>query len=266
MSVPQGGSRRPPCPVHGAGRRGRPAVGADHEVETGRPARRPAPRPLRALVRLATLVVGDVGMAEQMTQDAFVRLQLRWGRVHDPDRAPAYLRSAVLNGARSQLRHRRVGDRHDARRTVAPATVTPEAATRRARRARAGRRRAAALPRRQREAVALSYYLDLSEADIAAAMGVSGGSVKTHLHRGLAALAQELGEEPAMSDDPDPALERPAQRRAARRGRRHHPRLRQPRADPPPRPGRPAAPAGGAPACTAAAAVAAAGRVRPAHP
>ena len=51
------------------------------------------------------------------------------------------------------------------------------------------------LPERQREAVALRYYLDLSEADIAAAMGVSAGSVKSHLHRGLASLARDLGEE-----------------------------------------------------------------------
>jgi RNA polymerase sigma factor (sigma-70 family) len=50
------------------------------------------------------------------------------------------------------------------------------------------------LPERQREALALRYFLDLPEAEIAAAMGVSAGSVKTHVHRGLAALAQLLGE------------------------------------------------------------------------
>jgi DNA-directed RNA polymerase specialized sigma24 family protein len=51
------------------------------------------------------------------------------------------------------------------------------------------------LPDRQREALALRYYLDLSEADMAAAMKVSPGSVKTHLHRGLAALAHQLDED-----------------------------------------------------------------------
>ena len=96
-----------------------------------------------SLVRLATLVVGDVGVAEQVTQDAFVKLQLRWGGLRDVAKAPAYLRSAVLNGARSQLRRRRVGDRYDARRTVAPAAMTPESATVGARRARAGGRRPA---------------------------------------------------------------------------------------------------------------------------
>jgi len=150
-----------------------------------------------ALVRLATLVVGDVGLAEQITQDAFVRLHLRWRRVRDLDRAPAYLRSAVLNGARSQLRRRSVRDRLDARRTVAPAPESPEAATL----GRAEHERVVAalraLSSRQREAVALRFYLDLSEDEMAAAMGVSNGSVKTHLHRGLAALADSLREEPS---------------------------------------------------------------------
>ena len=104
-------------------------MGADPTVEAGDPLAALHRAHYTSLVRLATLVVGDVGMAEQVTQDAFVKLQLRWGGLRDPAKAPAYLRSAVLNGARSQLRRRRVGDRHDARRTVAPAAITPESAT-----------------------------------------------------------------------------------------------------------------------------------------
>lgn len=147
-----------------------------------------------SLVRLASLVLGDVGLSEQVVQDAFVKLHLRWGGLRQLDRAPAYLRSCVLNGARSQLRHQKVRDRHDARRTVAPASGTPEASVVAAaehERVVAALRR---LPERQREALALRYFLDLPEAEIAAAMGVSAGSVKTHVHRGLAALAQLLGE------------------------------------------------------------------------
>ena len=53
------------------------------------------------------------------------------------------------------------------------------------------------LPDRQREALALRFYLDLSEAEMASAMKVSPGSVKTHVHRGLAALARLLEEERA---------------------------------------------------------------------
>jgi RNA polymerase sigma-70 factor (sigma-E family) len=147
-----------------------------------------------SLVRLGSLVLGDVGLAEQVVQDAFVKLHLRWGGLRQLDRAPAYLRSCVLNGARSQLRRQKVRDRHDARRTVAAAAGTPEASAVAAvehDRVVAALRR---LPERQREALALRYFLDLPEAEIAAAMGVSAGSVKTHVHRGLAALAQFLGE------------------------------------------------------------------------
>jgi RNA polymerase sigma-70 factor (sigma-E family) len=146
-----------------------------------------------SLVRLATLVLGDVGLGEQVVQDAFVKLQLRWGGLRRLDRAPAYLRSAVLNGARSQLRHHKVRDRHLAHRTAAPAAGTPESALL----DRDTHDRVVAalrqLPVRQREALVLRYYLDLSEADIAAAMGVSAGSVKAHLHRGVAALGRTLG-------------------------------------------------------------------------
>ena len=148
----------------------------------------------RSLVRLASLLLGDVATSEEVVQDAFVRLQVRWGGLRDLDRAPAYLRSAVLNGARSQLRKRKVRDRYGERRSIVPIAPAAEAG------AMAGAdhdrvvdalRR---LPDRQREALALRFYLDLSEAEMAAAMGVSAGSVKTHVHRGLAALGELLGD------------------------------------------------------------------------
>jgi RNA polymerase sigma-70 factor (sigma-E family) len=203
MSVPPGGIRRRRPSPDGSG-------GQQSNADEG-PADPPRRRdigkvgidPLAALhrdhyvslVRLATLVVGDAGLAEQVTQDAFVKLQLRWGGLRRLDRAPAYLRSAVLNAARSQLRRRKVSDRYDARRTVAPVVATPEGAAL----GRAEHERVVAalrrLPERQREAIALRYYLDLPEAEIADAMGVSPGSVKTHVHRGLAALALHLGED-----------------------------------------------------------------------
>jgi len=58
----------------------------------------------RSLVRLATLLVGDRATAEEVVQEAFVKLQLGWRRIREPERAPAWLRSAVLNGARSPRR------------------------------------------------------------------------------------------------------------------------------------------------------------------
>ncbi len=107
----------------------------------------------------------------------------------DGDRLPAYLRSAVLNGARSHLRHRRMARRHV--QPVPGPSAGPEAdplagdhdrvlvALR-------------SLPDRQRAVLALRYYLDLPEAEIARTLGISAGSVKTHAHRGLATLAERL--------------------------------------------------------------------------
>jgi len=147
----------------------------------------------RDLLRLATLLLGDRGAAEEVVQDAFVKLHVSWRRLRDPDRAAAWLRSAVLNGARSQLRRRSVRRRHhevDVR-SAASAEAGALAGDEQARMLAALRQ----LPARQREALVLRYYVDLSEAEIADAMGVSAGSVKTHAHRGLAALATILGED-----------------------------------------------------------------------
>lgn len=145
------------------------------------------------LVRLAVLLTGDASAGEDVVQDAFVALSRRWSRLRDPDRAAGYLRRSVVNGARSQLRHRAVVERELARArhrfehheaADAPGLV-------------ADRRDAvlaalARLPRRQREVLALRYYLDLSEAEIATALGISRGSVKAHASRGAAALRDLL--------------------------------------------------------------------------
>ena len=148
-----------------------------------------------SLVRLAALLLGDRARSEEVVQDAFVRLAVRDRALRDRTRAPAYLRSAVLNGARSALRHGKVVDRHAARhlRVVdgAGADVAAVASDEQRRIVAALR----ALPTRQREALALKFYGELSEAEIALAMGVSAGSVKTHVHRGLAAMATQLEEQ-----------------------------------------------------------------------
>jgi RNA polymerase sigma-70 factor (sigma-E family) len=145
------------------------------------------------LVRMASLLLADRDAAEEVVQDAFVRLQVGWGRVRDAEKAPAWLRSAVLNGARSQLRRREVRRRLDRPAPIAsPSAEGGALASDEQRRVMAALRR---LPDRQREALVLKFYLDLSEAETAAAMGVSAGSVKTHVHRGLAALQTTLGRE-----------------------------------------------------------------------
>jgi RNA polymerase sigma factor (sigma-70 family) len=134
--------------------------------------------------------VDDQGSAEEAVQDAFVAVARRGAQgLEDP---AAYLRTAVLNNARSTLRKRRVRRRH-LRNVERPATapgadhdvlVDDDA-----------RQVLAALDElseRQREVLVLRYWADLSEAEIATTLGISAGSVKTHAHRGTAALARIL--------------------------------------------------------------------------
>jgi len=147
----------------------------------------------RPLVRLAALMLGDVGAAEEVVQDAFVNVFRSWARVRDGSRLVPYLRSAVLNGARNRLARRPVIDRLRSVRVddVVGADVSAETSDRRTRMLRAVR----SLPDRQRDCLLLRYYLDLSEAEIADALSISRGSVKTHTSRGLHALAEKLEED-----------------------------------------------------------------------
>jgi RNA polymerase sigma-70 factor (sigma-E family) len=147
----------------------------------------------RRLVRLSVLLVRDQGVAEEVVQDAFVAVHGHWGRLRDPEKALAYLRQSVVNRSRSALRHRGVVERHANRRTVArdePGADESAVATDRRAAVLDGLR---ALPQRQREVLALRYYLDLSEAEIADALGISRGAVKSHASRGAAALRTHLG-------------------------------------------------------------------------
>ncbi|MBA2498021.1 MAG: SigE family RNA polymerase sigma factor, partial [Acidimicrobiia bacterium] len=130
----------------------------------------------RSLVRLASLLVDDVGSCEELVQDAFVRVWRRGPPPCGEDRLPSYLRSAVLNGARSHLRRSRVARRH--LQPVPGPTSGPDAnpLVGDQHRVLSALR---SLPDRQREVLALRYYLDLSEAEIATTLGISTGSVKT---------------------------------------------------------------------------------------
>jgi RNA polymerase sigma-70 factor (sigma-E family) len=146
----------------------------------------------RQLVRLAVLLVRDQGSAEEIVQDCFVAVHGRWGSLRDPDKALAYLRQSVVNRSRSHLRHLGVVRRHAEREGALPPTAgadhTSYDAARRATVLDALRR----LPRRQREVLALRYYLDLSEAEVAEVLGISRGAVKSHASRGAAALRADL--------------------------------------------------------------------------
>jgi RNA polymerase sigma-70 factor (sigma-E family) len=145
----------------------------------------------RSLVRLASLLVDEVATCEELVQDAFVAVFRKPGLVRDQDKLPAYLRSAVLNGARSHLRARQVRDRAQPLRVVREPD-SPEAGAVMADDQRAVLDALRDLPDRQRDVLVLRFYLDLSEAQIAETLGIKAGTVKTHVRRGLEALATTL--------------------------------------------------------------------------
>jgi RNA polymerase sigma-70 factor (sigma-E family) len=139
-----------------------------------------------SLVRLAAMLVGDAGIAEKVVQDSFIATYAAWSRLRDRDKAMAYLRQSVMNRSRSVLRHRMVADRNapgpepdmpsaeqGATTQLEPSAVISAMRT---------------LPPRQREAIVLQFYLDLSEAQAASVMGMSPGVVKCHTARAKAAL------------------------------------------------------------------------------
>jgi RNA polymerase sigma-70 factor (sigma-E family) len=145
-----------------------------------------------ALVKLAFLMTGDQPTAEDVVQDAFLGLTRRWRSLQDQDNALGYLRTSVLNGCRSvhRVRFRRQGITLEAPPDTASAEDLAILGEVNSQVLVAIRR----LPARQREAVVLRYYLDMTEDQAARAMGVSRGTVKSATSRGLAALARMLKE------------------------------------------------------------------------
>lgn len=146
-----------------------------------------------ATVRLVGILLGDRDQAQEVVQEAFVRLHEALPRLRDDAAAGAYLRSIALNLARSRLRRTATARRHLAELVpTAPLGPAPDEA------AVAGDDRRAVLgalrrlPERQRECLVLRHYAGLTDAGIAEALSISPSSVKTHLQRGLVALAADL--------------------------------------------------------------------------
>jgi RNA polymerase sigma-70 factor (sigma-E family) len=152
------------------------------------------------MIRLATLLGADD--PEDIVAEAFYQLFRRWRRLRDRDAAVSYLRSVVCNLTRMRLRHLRVARRYLTQQAD-PTTNGPppdhglrddqrvllDALTR--------------LPIRQREALVLRYWLDLRGSEIADAMGISPGAVKSHTSRGMAALTRVLDDQ-----EPEPTATR----------------------------------------------------------
>jgi RNA polymerase sigma-70 factor (sigma-E family) len=139
----------------------------------------------RPLLRFAHVLTGDPAAAEDLVQDTFVRLY-RADRRIDEAGFLAYARRTMLNLARSRLRRLRLERRARAARVEqAPPPEPPDEVW----------RAILALPHGQRAVVALRFYEDLSEQEIARALDVTPGTVKKQMHRALARLRRTLGEE-----------------------------------------------------------------------
>ncbi len=144
-------------------------------------------RESRALLRLAYLLLGDVGDAEDVVQEVLEELYRRWGGLRQ-DTVMAYARTAVVNRSRS-LQRRRAVARRFAPRLVQVDEVLPVGVE-----DRWLWDLVQSLPRRQREVVVLRYWCDLSEAEIARALGISSGTVKSSAHRANTKLTAVLGQ------------------------------------------------------------------------
>lgn len=130
------------------------------------------------MVRLAFVLVDDRDIAEDIVQTAFARMYPHRDRIESP---LAYLRSAVCNGCRNHHRWSRIRTRRPQVGTSIQQAISDDVID-------VVRR----LPHRQRVVVTLHFYADLSDPQIAAAIGVPVGTVKSTLHRALATMRREL--------------------------------------------------------------------------
>jgi RNA polymerase sigma-70 factor (sigma-E family) len=148
------------------------------------------------LIRMAYVMLGDLTSAEDVVQEAFYGLYRRWERLADTAGATHYVRTSVLNGCRSALRHRAVRRGFVQHRTLADEPPAASAETvalggeEREDVIRALRR----LPDRQREVLILRFYAELPDEQIARVMGIRPGTVRSTAFRALDALGRTLKE------------------------------------------------------------------------
>jgi RNA polymerase sigma factor (sigma-70 family) len=145
-----------------------------------------------ALIRLAVMMTQDRILAEDLVQDAFANLFRRWALLEDHTKAPAYLRVAVVNGSRSFHRRRALAWRH----ADGWQNGTSEGADTAVLLDEEYRQVVAAvheLPARQRQVIALRYWADMSDGEIAEALGVAEVTVRATMSRALSRLLREVG-------------------------------------------------------------------------
>ena len=145
-----------------------------------------------SLIHIAVLLVDDLASAEDIVQDAFVGLHRNTSRLRNPDAAVAYLRRATVNGAQSQLRRRGTARRH-LRATGVGASAAPDERLLLAEEHSEVLRAVRTLPPRDQEVLALRYWSDLSDEEIADALQISRSTVSSTASRALGKLAAIIG-------------------------------------------------------------------------
>lgn len=138
------------------------------------------------MVRLAFLMTSDNALAEEIVQEAFVKVWKNWSRIRSEGSSQAYLRAAVLNQSRSSLRRRFLESRKKP--PYEPVAADQEAS----RRVDVGRA-LLCLPPRQRACVILRYYEDMTEKQCAQILRVSVGTIKSQTYKALRRLETEIG-------------------------------------------------------------------------
>jgi len=146
-----------------------------------------------SLVRLASVLVRDHPTAEEIVQDTFVSMAGGTRQIRDSDKTLAYVRQAIVNRSRSVLRHRIVEDKHLEKQFPDMPSAEHGALVELERSAVVSALRD--LTERQRYAIVLRYYAGLTEGEIATAMGISRGAVKSHTARAMAVLRASLATE-----------------------------------------------------------------------
>ncbi|HSO50404.1 MAG TPA: sigma-70 family RNA polymerase sigma factor [Acidimicrobiia bacterium] len=145
-----------------------------------------------SLVRLARIFTDDRNAAEDLVQEAFIRLFNSAHRIQDEARVSAYLRSIVLNLARDHNRRGLMSLRHQDVMTDRWVPQQPDEEVVRTESQASVLAALRSLSPRQRDCLVLRFYLELSEGEIATTLDISPNSVKTHCRRGLAAMASRL--------------------------------------------------------------------------
>ena len=144
------------------------------------------------MVRFAAFLTGDPGRADDLAQEAFVRVYDAWDRIDDRDRLDAYLKSTLVNLVRASHRREQVARRRGQPHLTVVASAEDTAM------GRVGREEVlaavAALPLRQRACVVMRHWMRMTESEIATTLDLSVGSVRTHIKRGTASLERRLGD------------------------------------------------------------------------